>query len=260
MNLTAPKRSLSRRARSWARRCSLSASAIIGLLFGYSLTEAIPNRATVQSEHAAERALRAGAYQDAQREFVRVLRGEPDSLDARTGLACVYYLTGHSSRAMLELTLGLERGLSPRHLGWCGHGLSLDRQFLVAKIGLTGVFAIPRVVGAEVDEDVLTAEPAISSADESRRLLIGSCLAYRDNLDGAGWYYAANALERRGVSDGEVAMFFRCLGTDALRVLGCRPPSELRSCALSDKLRAAYLTERPYLYPVESPAAFEGSP
>ena len=67
----------------------------MALLFGYSLVEMIPNRTAVQSEQAAERALRAGAYQDVERKFVQVLRDEPESLDARAGLTCAYYLTGY---------------------------------------------------------------------------------------------------------------------------------------------------------------------
>jgi hypothetical protein len=231
----------------------------MALLFLYALLAAVPEEAAVTSEQAGERLLRAGHYEQAAPVFARVLREAPSSLDARAGLACAYLLSGHGARATLELTMGLERGMSPGHLGDCAGHSNLDGEFLVAKLGLTQAFAVPRIAGARSMEAQLTAEPSLSSADDSRRLLIGACLAYRAGFAGAGWYYAANAVDRGGVRRAEAAMFLDCAHGRILAASGCRSSKALSACLGSETLRATYLADRPYLYPADSPAAYAGS-
>jgi hypothetical protein len=216
------------------------------LLFAYGLWNAIPNRATVELENEGVRAFKAGEYRTAERTFVAVLQREPRSVHARFGLACAFFLTDQRSRAALELTMALEIGLPLDLIGDCGHHLSLDRRFLTAKVGLTDAFAAPRVTGAQRYEQMLTSEPSLSAGDEADRLLIGSCLSFRAKLDGAGWYYAANAAERSELGERSERLFLDCVGADALRRLDCDSGPAL-DCVLSDRIRQAYLVDRAHL-------------
>jgi hypothetical protein len=216
-------------------------------LLGYGLWAAVPNREAVEFERAGVRKLKAGNYLAAEEDFVAVLHREPKSMHARLGLACGSFLTGHRSRAALELTLALENGLPLAVNGDCSHNLHLDRIFFVAKFGLTDSFAVPRVAGAASYEQMLTSEPELTDADEAARLLVGSCLSFRAELDGAGWYYAANAATTGPIGPGGERHFLRCLGDETLKRLHCdRSPA--MDCLLSARVRKAYLNDRERLY------------
>lgn len=227
----------------------------MALLFIFALWSAIPDRKAVALEKSATEALQAGEYHRAEVDFARVLGLNPKSTHARLGLACAYFLTGHRSRVMLELTMAFEIGLPPGP--WeCGHRVDLSHSFFSAKLGLYDAFAVPRVEGAGRYERMLTDQPTVTSADDSQRLLMGACLAFRSHLDGAGWYYAANAAERTPIDGTLEDLFFGCAGRAVLRHLRCHAGLRLHECVLTDRVRAAYLRDRPYLRPAAQPAAF----
>lgn len=228
----------------------------MAILFAYALWQAVPDREAVALEKQGAEALKEANYGDAENDFAAVLRREPASTDARLGLACSFYLTGKRSAATLELTLGLEAGLVPGHIGQCGHGLYFDEVFLAAKLGLNESFAVPRVKEAGQLEKALNGEPTGTSPEEPRRMLTGSCLAFRAGLDGAAWFYAASAVETHNVEREDERQFFSCLGAQLPGRLHCARQPSLRSCVLTGRARAAYLRDRPYLYPSASPAAF----
>ncbi len=217
------------------------------VLLVYGVWNAIPNHAAVALEQEGIRAFKAGEYRTAEKDLVAVLHREPRSVHARFGLACESFLTGHRSRAVLELTIALENGLPLGLVSDCGHHLELNRHVLTAKYGLTGAFAVPRIPGAGRYEDLLTSEPALTDADEAVRFLVGSCLSFRANLDGAGWYYAANATEVAAIEPEAKRLFLHCLGAKPLARLHCaaRPTIE---CLLSNRIRRAYLIDRARLY------------
>jgi len=216
-------------------------------LLGDGLWAGVPNREAVEFERQGVHELKAGDYLAAEGDFVAVLHREPRSMHARLGLACGSFLTGHRSRAALQLTIALENGLPLAVGGDCSHNLDLDRVFFVAKSGLTASFAVPRVAGAAGYEQMLTSEPELTDTDEAARFLVGSCLSFRAKLDGAGWYYAANAATTAAIGPGGEEHFLRCLGDETLARLHCnRSPS--MDCLLSARIREAYLNDRDRLY------------
>jgi hypothetical protein len=256
MNAQAPGSRREDRVRALPRPLSIGLGVVMAILFAYALWQAVPDREAVALEQRGAEALVTANYGEAENDFVAVLRREPASTDARLGLACSYYLTGKRSAATLELTLGLKAGLVPGHIGQCGHGLHFDEVFLAAKLGLNESFAVPRVKEAGQFEEALDGEPVGTSTEEPQRMLTGSCLAFRAGLDGAAWIYAASAVETHRVEKDDERQFFSCLGTQLLERLHCARRPSLRWCVLTDRARAAYLRDRPYLYPATSPAAF----
>jgi hypothetical protein len=221
--------------------------ALMLVLFGYGLWEAVPDRAAVRLEKEGAQALREADYNSATTDLAAVLRREPRSMQARFGLACVYYLTGHRSRATLELTLAMRDGLPLGVLNDCGHNLRFDRIFLTAKLGISEAFAVPLVHGGHRYEAMLTSEPELTNDDEAARLLVGSCLSFRAASDGAGWYYAANAFDLVPIGGGPERLFLNCLGTATVRRLHCAGKAPVR-CLLSSRTRQSYLEDRPHLY------------
>ena len=220
--MTPPARLRSTRTwqpRRWRRRASLCGGALMMISMFGAVHAAVPNRLAVALERGGIEALKSSDYVTAEDDFVGVLRREPAATDPRWGLACAFALTGYYSRTALELTKGLENGLVPGFIAGCPHGLVLERLFLVAKLGLAVAFAIPRVADAGAYERLLTSEPSGGTRDESLRLLIGSCLAYRAELDGAGWYFSASAVEMRPISGSLAEMFFARVGPAVLRHL-----------------------------------------
>lgn len=218
------------------------------VLFGYGLWQAVPNRAAVVLEKEGAQALRAGAYKSATADLTAVLRREPRSMEARFGLACAFFLSGHHSRATIELTLALREGLPLGLLNDCGHSLHLDRVFFTAKLGISEAFAAPLVRGARRYEAMLTSEPKLSADDEAARLLVGSCLSFRTVFDSAGWYYAANASRIAPIDSRLKKLFLGCLGGATLRRLQCGVTRTPVRCLLSDRIRQRFLEDRPYLY------------
>jgi len=215
-------------------------------LFVNALISIIPNRAAVRLYGEGKSALLAGHYVAAERAFNGVLRLEPRSTHARFGLACAFALTRSGGAAVIELDLALERGLVLSRSGSCGHGLVFSRDLFVAKFGLTNSFAAPR--GAAIYQHELESVPADTPEDTAQRLLIGSCLAFRARLDDVGWYYAANANDGR-ITASAIRGFFSCLGLATRTRLHCR--HSLNGCIFTDRVRAAYLRDRPYLYPAD---------
>lgn len=244
----------------WRRRTSLCAGAVVAVLLVDGLAVNVPNRRAVELEHRAVTAMRASHYGAAEQYFAGVLRREPRSTFSRLGLACVFYLTGHRSRALLELTMGLNRGLVPGHIAGCGRSILFDRLFIVAKLRLTDSFAVPRLDGESGYERWLTSLPSSTSSDAAHRLLIGSCLAFRAGLAAAGWYYAANANSTASVSPTMEREFFTCIGPSTATRLGCPQPPHLDNCVFDRQVHNAYLDDEPYLYPADAPSAFANAP
>lgn len=245
--------------RRWRRRASLFSGAIMMMIVFGAVHAAIPNQQALALERRGIEALESSDYVTAEDDFVGVLRREPAATDPRWGLACAFALTGYYSLTALELTKGLENGLVPGFMAVCPHGLGLERLFLVAKLGLAVAFAVPRVAGAGGYERLLTSEPSDGTRDESLRLLVGSCLAYRAGLDGPGWYFAANAVETRPISASLARKFLTCVGFAVLKHLGCAQHPSFDGCAINDRARAAYLADQPYIYPEADPVAFVGA-
>lgn len=235
----------------WRSRVYVGAGVVIAVLFVYALVSSIPNRTAVRLEGRGKTYLLAGRYVPAEHDFAGVLRHEPLSTDARFGLACAFFLTGHRGRALLELNLALKNGLVLDRAGSCGHRLVFSLGLFVAKFGLTDSFVAPK--GAPGYQHQLESVPADNRTDTAHRLLMGACLAFRARLDGVGWYYAANAHDQGQITDASVRDFFRCLGSKTLARLGCR--RSLNSCVFNGRNLAAYLKDRPYLYPVDQPRA-----
>ena len=225
------------------------------------LLAAVPSRDAVASLDRGRADLNRSRYQLAERDFADALSLEPLSLYARVGLACAFLHEGHGSRALLELTLALERGLFPPGLGGCGGGLGLDGRYFAAKYGATGAFMAPHPPKSRAIESQLLQLPLESEDDEARRMLLGSCLAFRAGLDGAGWYYAANGAEL-GVPAAEVELLPSCLGDRLLAHLGCAAgaererPDGLLNCILNGRAGFAYQRERSFLYPADDPRAY----
>lgn len=215
-------------------------------LFAYGLWNGVPNRAAMEHLEKGVLAFEAGDYRSAERNLIGALRAEPRGVHARFALACTFFLMGQRSQAALELTEGLRDGLPFGLINRCGSDVDdveLDRHFLVAKFGLVGAFAVPRVGRADRFESFLTSEPAPTRFDEVARFLVGSCLSFRAGLDGAGWYYAANAVEVATPSQQAENLFLGCLGHQTLTRLQCIPKS-IVDCVLSDRIREAYLHDR----------------
>src|ERR1035441_1178079 len=255
-----PRSTGRRQPRRWRRRASLCGGALMSMIVFGAVHAAVPNRQAVALERGGIEALESSDYVTAEYYVVVVLPREPAATDPRWGLACAFALTGYYSRTALELTKGLENGLVPGFIAGCPHGLVLERLFLVAKLGLAVAFAVPRVAGAGAYERLLTSEPSDGTRDESLRLLIGSCLAYRAGLDGAGWYFAASAVDTQPIGASLAQMFLTCVGPAVLRHLGCAQHPSFAGCVINDRTRAAYLADRPYIYPETDPAAFVGAP
>jgi hypothetical protein len=229
----------------------------MALLFLYSLAAMVPNRTAVRLFNAGRAALLAGHYATAERDFAGTLRRESRSTHARLGLACAFFLTGHRSRALLELTMAVQHGLNIARVGECGHGFDFDRSVFTAKFGLTNSFAVPRTSPSYQRE--LTSLPNDTPTDDARRLLLGSCLAFRARLDGAGWYYAANAHDLGRIIPSSERDFFACLGSTTRTRLGCQLHPRLGDCIFTVLRRDAFLRDRPYLYPAEAPEAFSNA-
>ena len=229
---------------------------MMAAVFVSALAATVPDRRAVELERHAVDALRAADYAAAADGFAGVLVREPRSTFARWGLACTFLSTGHASRAMLELTMAINRGLVLRAQTVCANGVKLERRFAVAKLGAVLSFAVPRGVAPASYLQALESVPAENAIDDAHRFLLGSCLAFRAGLDGAGWYYAANA--RYDVALDRVAerVFFACLGPATTRRLGCPQPPRLAACVFTRRPWAAYQRDRPYLYPEDAPAAF----
>ncbi len=244
----------------WRRRTSLCAGAVVAVLLVDGLAVNVPNRRAVELEHQAVAVMRASHYGAAEQYFAGVLRREPLSASSRLGLACVFYLTGHRSRALLELTMGLNHGLVPGHISGCGRGVLFDRLFIVAKLRLTYSFAVPRLDSESGYARWLTSLPSSSSSDAAHRLLIGSCLAFRAGLAAAGWYYAANANSTASVSPTMEDEFFACIGPTTATRLGCPQRPRLDDCVFDKQTYDAYLDDEPYLYPADAPSAFANAP
>jgi hypothetical protein len=235
--------------RTISRLASLTAGAALLVLLAYAIWDAVPNRTAVTLDVSGGRAMFAGRYSTAEHDFIKVLELEPRSLNARAGLACVYLLTGHKSRATLELTRGIEAGLAPGRLGHCGHGVTLDDVFISAKLGLFEAFAVPRGVAPKRYERALLRETTDSPGEESERLLIASCLAFRAGSDGAGWYYAASAHDGAGITPAGARSFYRCAGERVLRHLDCSGQTSFTACVLTPRLQRAYLDDRSHVFP-----------
>lgn len=227
----------------WSRRVWLLVGAGMVLLCGYSLWASVPERRTVELDRDAASALQAGRHRAAERGFSAVLSREPRAVDAWAALACIHWITGRRSRALIELTRALDHGLFPGRSGTCPGGLPLDEIFIPARLDSYTLFAAPRPAQRLPRyEALLTDGPPPTAAGEAKRLLIGACLAFRSGLDGAGWYYAANAAERgyQGTWAGSVVA--RCAGNATMRRLGCAGKPDL-DCVLSDRIRATYFEE-----------------
>lgn len=230
----------------------MGAGAAIATLFVYALASSIPDRAAVALERRGKADLLAGHYLRAEQNFAAVLWREPRSTHARFGLACSFFLAGHHARALLELNLALRRGLALSRAGGCGHGLVFSKGLFVAKFGLTSSFVAPR--GLPYYQHQLESVPAGTAADTARRLLLGACLAFRAQLDGVGWYYGASAHDHGQITSATTRDFFRCLDVTTRARLNCA--ASLSDCVITDRNRAAYLEDRPYLYPASRPRAF----
>ena len=217
------------------------------MLFVYALISMVPNRVAVRFEKQGKTALLAGRYRVAERDFNAVLSREPRSTDAHFGLACAYFLTGLRGVAVLELDLALARGLVLSRSGSCGHELVFSKGLFAAKFGLTDSFVAPR--GALAYQRQLESIPADTATDTADRLLVGACLAFRARLDDVGWYYAANAHDQGRITNAARGAFFACLDPATRSRLHCR--SSLTACVFTDSNRAAYLNDRPSLYPTE---------
>lgn len=215
-------------------------------LFAVGLWNGLPDRTARERLEKGVLAFEAGDYRSAEKNLISALRAEPRGVHARFGLACTFFMMGKKSRAALELTEALRHGLPFDLTNRCGtdeDDVELDKYFLVAKFGLVGAFAVPRIEGAERFESLLTSEPATTTSDEVFRFLIGACLSLRAGLDGVGWYYAANAVEVARPSGQVENLFLNCLGRETLTRLGCISGSGLE-CILSEQLREAYLRDR----------------
>lgn len=244
-SLAASASHAAKRLRRWRPRVYLGAAAIMASLFLYGLVSAIPNRTAVSLENQGKNALLSGRYAAAERAFNGVLEYEPRSTHARFGLACAYFLTGSDGLAVLELDLAFKQGLVLRRAGGCSHELVFNDRLFTAKFGLTDSFAAPR--GAPLYQAALEAVPTDTPEDTAERLLIGSCLAFRAHLDDVGWYYAANAHDLGRITPTATRNFFQCLQPATRARLGCG--NSLSECIFTDHVRAAYLRDRPYLYP-----------
>ena len=251
------------RRRFWFRCVHLALSIPLAVLLLVGIVEAIPSRDAVTLLDRGKAELDASHYRGAERLFAEVLPKETNSLYARVGLACAFMQGGHGSRAVLELTLALERGLFPSALGTCGNDVPLDDRYFAARYGAVGTFMAPRVPSAGEVEAALLSAPSESEDDEARRWLLGSCLAFRAGLDAAGWDYAANGAEL-GLPAANIGLLPRCLGHAVLAHLHCpsEGPSDLPeapvSCILNGSAAAAYQRERPYLFPIDRPRAYFG--
>jgi hypothetical protein len=227
------------------------------------LVGAVPSHGAVTLLDRGKAELDASHYRRAERLFAAVLPIEANSLYARVGLACAFISEGHGSRAVLELTLALERGLFSSTLGTCGDGVALEDRYFAARYGSVGTFMAPRVPSGRRVEAALLAPPVESEDDEARRFLLGACLAFRAGLDAAGWDYAANGAEL-GIPAESIGLLPHCLGRAVLARLHCpsegsaeRPEAPV-GCILNGSAGAAYQRERPYLFPIDRPLAYSG--
>jgi hypothetical protein len=251
----------SARRRLWFRCFHLFAAALVAVLLLVGIVEAIPSRDAVTLLNRGKAELDVSHYRRAERYFAAVLSEEPNATYARVGLACVFMREGHGSRALLELTLAVERGLFPYALGDCGDGYELDRHYFAARYGALGAFMAPRVSSGEEIEKALSGTPSESEDEEARRFLLGACLAFRAGLDAAGWDYAANGAEL-GVPAGDIGLLPRCLGRSVLSHLHCPavgPPGHPEApldCILNGRAAFAYQRQRPYLFPIDRPLAY----
>jgi hypothetical protein len=231
------------RRRALGRICSGVGATVMALLLVYGLLQAVPSREAVRALAHGRESLRHGDYASAERDFNTVLSLVPNSAEARQGLACAFYLTGVRSAAALELTKGLEAGVFAELLGRCGHGLRLDDVFFAAKLGLSEVFAVPRIAGARRFEDALLEEPTGTAVEEPDRLLLGACLAQRAGLAGAAWDYAGSALETGAIDGPDRARFFTCFGPWEQRRAGCARLPSIRACVMTPTARRTYFRD-----------------
>jgi hypothetical protein len=249
------------RRRFWFRGFHLIFATLLAVLLLVGIVGAIPSRDAVKLLDRGKAELDASRYQRAERNFAEVLSGEPNSLYARVGLACAFMREGHGSRALLELTLALERGLFPFALGDCGDGVGLDERYFAAKYGAVGTFMAPRISPGGDIEELLLKTPPESEDEEARRFLLGACLAFRTGLDAAGWDYAANGAEL-GVPAHDIGLLPRCLGRGVLARLHCPSvgppdyPEAPLGCILNGGAGFAYQRQRPYLFPIDRPLAY----
>jgi len=238
---------------AWTRWAWVVVGAAMVILLGLGIRGAIPDRTAVRLERQGLRALKAGDYPIATRRLAAVLDAEPKSAHAYFALACISFLTGHRSRAAMELTDALENGLPLGPIGDCGSGLRLDRRFFAAKLGLTTAFAVPRgVPDGDAYERMLSAEPPGTDGDDVNRFLTGSCLAFRSGLEGLGWFYAASAEEIATVGPRAERRFLECLDARTLARLRCSARPGI-SCLLSDRIRRSYVEERTRPFGLDAP-------
>jgi hypothetical protein len=237
------RREWRRRWRDLTRIGSIVGGILMALLLIFGILHSIPSRSAVDSLSNGREYLRRGDYEAAERNFNAVLRQVPESAVARLGLACAYYLTGDRSVAALELTHGLDAGVFAEQPGSCGHGLRLEDAFLVAKLGLSDAFAVPRVAGASRFEATLTSEPSSTNSNEPARLLIGACLATRAGLLGTAWEYAGSALENAAFGPADRVAFLSCFDRREQQRVGCASRPSIGKCVMTASAKRAYFDD-----------------
>ncbi len=229
------------RSRQLILLCTSVGGGVIAVLYIYGLWHSIPDRRAAEEIVRGKESLGDGHYGRAIESYDAVLEAVPDSALARIGLTCAFYLKGMRSTAALELTKGLQVGVFAGRLGNCSHGLDLDDVFLVAKLGASDAFAVPRARGGGRFEEALLSEPADDTGDdEPERFLLAACLAERAGLLGAAWNYAADALETRDIDAPERASFFSCLDPRIRRRPGCSGPTSIRACVMTPAAARSY--------------------
>lgn len=235
----------------WRPRLQILRAAAVSACIASALPALVPDRKTVSLQRDAMAALHRGAYATADHRFNEVLAREPRAMHARVGLACSFAAQGHRARAVLEVNLALRDGLVLASQSDCPRVRGLSTWLVAAKLSLTDSFAVPR----DPSRTKLTAElltiPRHDPSDRAYRLLIGACLAFRAGMTGLGWYYAANAHDTGDIDRKTIGVLRLCLGARTLTRLGCSRASDLLMCVLDDRQRAAYLRDRPYIYPVD---------